>query len=272
VILATDGDFNVGVTDGDELVALAREQADAGVFLTVLGFGQGNLQDATLERLADEADGHYAYVDDLAEARKVLVEELGSTLVTVAKDVKIQVAFDPAQVAAFRLVGYENRLLEHHEFEDDRVDAGEIGAGHGVTALYELAPVGVPLELPGVDTSDWIAPEAAPGGATLEVRLRWQAPEGGQSRLATFPALDRGAGLWETSDDFRFCAAVAAFGLLLRNSPARGTSTLELVEELATRGRGADPRGYRAGFLELVGRARDVICGSHLVEAAAEGR
>src|ERR671918_2579400 len=151
VVLATDGDFNVGVTSQDELVRLIEQERESGVFLSVLGVGTGNLKDSTMEKLADKGNGNYAYLDSLHEARRVLIAEAGSTLVTVAKDVKIQVEFNPAQVAAYRLIGYENRLLNKEDFNDDRKDAGEIGAGHTVTALYELVPIGVKIDLPRVD-------------------------------------------------------------------------------------------------------------------------
>src|SRR5262245_7193397 len=186
VILATDGDFNVGVTSQGELVRLIEEERRAGVFLTVLGVGMGNLKDATLEQLADKGNGHYAYIDSLREGRKVLVEELGSTLVTVAKDVKIQVEFNPAKVGAYRLIGYENRLPRNEDFNDDTKDAGEVGAGHHVTALYELIPPGREGNVPAVDPLEF-QKAARPSGEdrdeSLVVKLRYKPPAGDESRL-----------------------------------------------------------------------------------------
>ena len=261
VVLATDGDFNMGIVDNDELVERIRREADGDIFLSVLGFGGGNYKDARLERLADEGNGNYAYVDSLAEARKVLVEEMGATLVTVAKDVKLQVEFDPAQVAAFRLIGYENRVLEHREFEDDTKDAGEVGAGHSVTALYEIVPVGAPLDWPGIDAEAASgAARSAPsaGGPMVTVRVRSKHPEGTTSRQVELEGFDTGLTDLQTSDDFRFAAAVAAFGMLLRDSEQRGGASYAGVRRLAAGALGRDPGGYRAGFLELLDLASEL--------------
>lgn len=244
VILATDGDFNVGVTNRGELTRLIEEKARTGVFLTVLGLGMGNLKDATLEELSRRGNGNYAYLDTLEEARKVLVRELGATLVTIAKDVKVQVEFDPRAVGAYRLIGYENRLLRPEDFRDDRKDAGEIGAGHTVTALYELIP-------PVVGARE--APtRAARDADVLRVRLRYKEPDGQTSKLVQVAARDHGAGFAQASEDFRFAASVAAFGMLLRGSPHRGGASYEGVLEMARQARGDDPQGLRAEFLELV--------------------
>ncbi len=260
VILCTDGDFNVGVSDRGSLVRLVEDQAKAGVFLTVLGFGMGNLQDSTLEQLADKGNGNYAYVDSALEARKVLVEQAGGTLLTVAKDVKIQVEMNPARVAAYRLIGYENRVLAHQDFNDDRKDAGEIGAGHTVTALYQVVPVGVPIEVPGIDPLRYQQPTqvsaAAGGPELLFVKLRSKRPDGDTSSLVSLAVEDRGVALERSSEDFRFAAAVTAFGLLLRGSEQRGAASWEMVRTLAGASLGDDRGGYRAGFVALVDRAR----------------
>jgi len=260
VILATDGDFNVGTTSDGELVRLIAEQAESGVFLSVLGFGTGNYKDAKLEQLADQGNGNYAYVDSLAEARKVLVEELGATLVTIAKDVKLQVEFNPLEVEAWRLIGYENRLLAARDFNDDAVDAGEIGAGHGVTALYEVVPAGTGLDAPRVDALRYRRPTepttAAGHGELLNVKLRYKQPDGDASRLLEVPLVDAHARFDDASDDLRFAAAVAAFGMCLRGSEHRGEADLPRVAGWAEGALGADRGGYRAEFLGLVDAAR----------------
>jgi len=260
VILATDGDFNVGVTDQGSLVRLIERQAAGGVFLTVLGFGMGNYKDSTLEKLADHGNGNYAYIDSLREARKVLVRQAGGTMMTIAKDVKIQVEFNPARVQAYRLIGYENRLLAAEDFNDDTKDAGEIGSGHTVTALYEVVPVGVRFHGRGVDPLKYQRPAraAAPAEGSDEimtVKIRYQEPDGGTSRLIERPVVDSGGSLRSADPDFRFAAAVAAFGMLLRDSQFKGKATFGLVEDLAASARGRDPHGYRAEFEELVERA-----------------
>ena len=187
VVLATDGDFNVGVTSQDELVRLIEEERASGVFLSVLGVGTGNLKDSMMEKLADKGNGNYAYLDSLHEARKVLVREAGSTLVTIAKDVKIQVEFNPAAVSAYRLIGYENRMLKNEDFNDDKKDAGEIGAGHSVTALYEIVPAGVEIDAPSVDPLKYQTPSQPTRSASpdelVTVKLRYKAPDGETSRL-----------------------------------------------------------------------------------------
>jgi len=273
VILATDGDFNVGITHQDELHRLIRDQARSGVFLSVLGFGMGNLKDATLELLADKGNGNYAYIDTLNEARKVLVEQMQSTLVTIAKDVKIQVEFNPAEVAAYRLIGYENRMLAAEDFNDDRKDAGEIGAGHTVTALYEIVPAGLGGQWtrPAMDDLKYQQPEvveappalsdAAGSGELLTLKLRYKAPEEDTSELLEFPVRDGGAAFGEASADFRFAASVASFGMLLRHSPYRGDWSFNTIAETASASRGGDPFGYRAEFVELVRSARKIQLG-----------
>jgi Ca-activated chloride channel family protein len=257
VVLATDGDFNVGITNQGDLVRLIDEKRRTGIALSVLGFGMGNLKDSTMEKLADKGDGNYAYIDSLAEARKVLVKEGGGTLVTIAKDVKIQVEFNPAAVSAYRLIGYENRVLQHQDFNDDRKDAGEIGAGHSVTALYEVVPAGKSLELPTVDPLKYQAPRrvTAGGGSgeLMTVKLRFKAPDSATSRLLTETVAS--AADAEPSPNLRFAAAVAGFGMLLRDSEHKGSLAWPQVADLARSAGGADPEGYRAEFGRLVSMA-----------------
>jgi Ca-activated chloride channel family protein len=256
VILATDGDFNVGVTGHGDLLRSIESDAKNGIFLTALGFGYGNYQDDRLEHLADKGNGNYAYIDRLSEARKVLVDELSGTLVTIAKDVKIQVEFNPLEVGAYRLIGYVNRKLNKEDFNDDRKDAGEIGAGHTVTALYELVPPGKVQDLPGVDPLRYQTQagpsEAAESGETFTLKLRYKEPDGDKSQLLTFPVEDGGDTIDAASPDVKFAAAVAQFGLLLRDSEHKGSASFRSVEQLAAEGVGADPHGYRAEFLELI--------------------
>lgn len=253
VILATDGDFNVGITSRGDLDRLIEKKRESGVFLSVLGFGTGNLKDSTMEALADKGDGNYSHIDSLREARKVLVQESGGTLVTVAKDVKIQVEFNPRTVAAYRLVGYENRVLRDTDFNDDRKDAGDVGAGHSVTALYEVVPAGQAIDLPGVDRlryQEERRPAAAAGaGELMTVKLRYKEPQGGASRL--FSSLVKGEAR-EASPNLRFAASVAAFGMLLRDSEHKGGATYAQVLELAREGGVEDPHGHRAEFVTLV--------------------
>ncbi|HEX4131684.1 MAG TPA: VWA domain-containing protein [Pirellulales bacterium] len=260
VILCTDGDFNVGITSQDELVRLIETEAKSGVFLSALGFGMGNYKDSTLEKLADKGNGNYAYIDTEREARKVFVEQLSGTLVTIAKDVKIQIEFNPARVGAFRLLGYENRVLAHEDFNNDKKDAGEIGAGHSVTALYELVPIGDEAGLPGVDPLKYQPRPKAPAGGDdnhelLTVKLRYKEPEAEQSQLLEKPLVDDAKPLAQAPADFKFATAVTAFGMILRGSEHRGTATLATVAEWANNGKGADLQGYRAEFLDLVARA-----------------
>ncbi|MEW6366670.1 MAG: von Willebrand factor type A domain-containing protein [Acidobacteriota bacterium] len=260
VILATDGDFNVGITNQGELTRLIESEAKRGIFLSVLGFGMGNYKDSTLEKLADRGNGNYAYIDTLSEARKVLIEQLSGTLVTIAKDVKIQVEFNPREVAFYRLIGYENRMLRAEDFNDDRKDAGEIGAGHTVTALYELVPPGVDFKAPRVDPLRYQKPKdlagAAGGGELLTVKLRYKEPEGSASKLLEYQVRDQGMRFEQAGDDFRFAAAVAGFGMVLRDSEHKGTATLDRVLSWASDSAGDDPEGYRAGFIDLVRTAK----------------
>ncbi|MBA3709101.1 MAG: VWA domain-containing protein [Planctomycetes bacterium] len=258
VILATDGDWNVGITDRSQLVDLIKRKATGGVFLSVLGFGMRNLKDATMEQLADNGNGSYAYIDSLEEAHKVLVEQMNGTLVTIAKDVKLQVEFNPAKVASYRLIGYENRMLARRDFTDDRKDAGEIGAGHTVTALYEIVPAdGAAADV----TPRRYAPAAdqvPADGSTdemLAVNVRYKLPDADRSTWFVVPARDTGTSLARASEDFRFAAAVAGFGLVLRQAPYRGSASLAEVYEQARGALGDDAPGYRHEFIELVRRA-----------------
>jgi len=270
VILATDGDFNVGTTSQGDLVRLIEQKRRSGVFLSVLGFGRGNLKDSTMEQLADKGNGNYAYIDSSAEAHKVLVEQAGATLMTIAKDVKIQVEFNPAEVAAYRLVGYENRKLAHRDFNDDTKDAGEIGAGHTVTALYEVVPMGhgVSPQLDPLKYQRGEAPltTAAGTGELMTVKLRYKQPRGARSTLLEVPVHDRDGSLADGSTDFRFSAAVAEMGLLLRGSQWRGDATWSQVHALAEGALGRDPHGRRAELLELVRQAA-ALQGEDLVAA-----
>jgi len=261
VLLCTDGDFNVGTTSTGDLVRVVEEKARSGVFLSVLGFGRGNLNDAMMETISNKGNGNYAYIDSITEARKVLVGQMGGTLVTIAKDVKIQVEFNPVRVAAYRLIGYENRILAAEDFNDDTKDAGEIGAGHTVTALYEVVPAGVAVDVPGVDPLKYqspMAPRQDPSTRRelLTVKLRYKEPDGQTSQRVEFPVVDSGRSFGETSADFQFAAAVAAFGMLLRDSRYKGTATYDGVLEIASAARGPDVHGYRAELVEMVRRAK----------------
>jgi Ca-activated chloride channel family protein len=259
VILATDGDFNVGVSTQAELIRLIEEERKTGIFLTVLGFGTGNLQDARMEALAKHANGNYAYVDSLLEARKVLVQEMGANLLTLAKDVKLQIEFNPARVKAYRLIGYENRLLAAEDFNDDKKDAGEMGAGHTVTALYEIVPPGVEGTVAAVDALKYQKAQPAAGRNSTElltVKLRYKQPSGDTSKLLSVPLRDASRPIDNASEDLRFAAAVAEFAQLLRESEHKGNASFDQVVDLASRSLGRDPNGHRAEFLYLVKTAR----------------
>lgn len=256
VILATDGDFNVGVTSHSDLVRLIEGKRERGIFLSVLGVGESNLKDSTMEMLADKGNGNYSYLDSIQEARRVLIAEAGATLVTVAKDVKLQVEFNPRFASAYRLVGYENRMLRKEDFNNDLKDAGEMGAGHTVTALYEIVPVGAPMPNGGVDPLKYQKPVEPPARTIatnstelMNIKLRYKTPEGSSSKLLEFPVRESGQRM---TANLGFAAAVAEFGLLLRRSDFRGEATWEQVLSLAREHRGADPDGYRAEFARLI--------------------
>ncbi len=263
VILCTDGDFNVGVTSEGDLDRLIEEKRKSGVFLSVLGFGRGNYADARMQSLADKGNGNASYIDSLKEARKVLVEQATGTLITIAKDVKIQVEFNPAKVAAYRLIGYENRLLAAQDFNDDKKDAGEIGAGHQVTALYEVIPAGQDVPAAGVDELKYQKPatavaEGAAAGELCTVKLRFKAPDGDTSKKIEFALADPGLNAAGASTDFEFAASVAAFAMCLRDSEYKGQANFGLVKELAMAGLGDDAKGYRKEFIELVKKAGEL--------------
>jgi Ca-activated chloride channel family protein len=259
ILLATDGDFNVGISDFDTLKALAADKRKSGISLTTLGFGTGNYNERLMEQLADAGDGNYAYIDNLREARKVLVDQLGSTLATVAKDVKIQVEFNPAQVSEYRLLGYENRALRREDFSNDKVDAGEIGAGHSVTALYEVVPLG---------HKGWLEPlryqaaakAAGKQGELALLRIRYKAPQEQHSRLLEVPiqAQQRVPAIAEASEDLRFAAAVAAFAQQLKGGQYTGAFDLVASAALARSGKGEDRFGLRGEFVQLVELAQSL--------------
>jgi Ca-activated chloride channel family protein len=259
VILCTDGDFNVGVTNQGDLVRMIEEQRRSKVFLTILGFGMGNYKDETLKELANHGNGHHAYIDSIDEAKKIFVEQ-GGALVCVAKDVKFQVDFNPAKVAAYRLIGYENRLLKDEDFKNDAKDAGDMGSGHQVTVLYEIIPVGVPTNLPDVEKSKYTTAVKVDVNAPdewLTVKMRYKHPESDTSKELAKPLAGKALGL-ELSDDFRFAAAAASFGMMLRDSQFRGAMTYAGVLEEAQGCVGKDPGGHRKEFLELVKKAKDL--------------
>jgi Ca-activated chloride channel family protein len=263
VILCTDGDFNVGLSSDDALERMIEQERKSGVFLSVLGFGTGNYQDAKMQKLADKGNGNHSYIDQLSEAKKVLVSEFGGTLFTIAKDVKLQVEFNPAKIKGYRLIGYENRMLAKEDFNDDKKDAGELGSGHTVTALYELVPVGVDMPESGaVDPLRYQAPITAISkdkqmlaDEVMNVKLRYKQPDGDKSSLLSFALKANPKPVAQLSDNFRFAAAVAGFGMLLRNSPFKGNSNYESVSALAKNAMGKDAEGYRKEFLQLVDKA-----------------
>ncbi len=253
IILATDGDFNVGVSSTSEMERLVERQRAKGVFMTVLGFGTGNIKDDKMETIADRGNGNYAYIDNIQEARKVLVSEFGGTLFTIAKDVKFQLEFNPQQVESYRLVGYENRLLNEEDFNDDTKDAGEMGAGHTVTALYEIVPAGSGESAPVVDKLKYQDKKLLSGKKSdelLTVKLRYKLPDGNKSSLLELPVKRELVN--KTSDNFRFSAAVASFGMLLRGSEFMGNTNIESILNLAKNAKGPDEEGYRSEFIQLV--------------------
>ena len=256
IILATDGDFNVGVSSTSELVRTIEDKREKGIFLTILGFGMGNYKDGRMEQIADKGNGNYHYIDNLLEAKKVFVNDMRGTLFTIAKDVKIQVEFNPTKVKAYRLIGYENRLLKKEDFADDTKDAGELGAGHTVTALYEVIPYGSKEEVPVVGDLKYqvvkIDPKAYRSKEILTVKLRYKKPDGKKSQLLEIPLADKNIALAKASENFKFSAAVAEFGMLLRDSEFKGQSSYENVMELAKQGKGPDSFGYRTEFIKLV--------------------
>lgn len=261
VILATDGDFNVGLSSDSELVSLIENKRQSGVFLSVLGFGTGNTNDSMMEKLANKGNGNYAYIDSNEEARKALGSQVAGTLYTIAKDVKIQVEFNPAKVSGYRLIGYENRLLADRDFNDDTKDAGEIGAGHTVTAIYEIIPAGQKVENPGVDELKYSRVERSETNFSQEImtiKMRYKEPNENDSKLLSIGVLDRNYSIENASENVRFASAVAQFGLLLRDSRYKGNASFSGVQNLATDALGGDLRNYRNEFLGLVNKAKNL--------------
>lgn len=265
IILATDGDFNVGLSSDDAMVRLIEKERQSGVFLSVLGYGMGNYKDNKMQLLADKGNGNHSYIDNINEARKVLVSEFGSTLFTIAKDVKLQLEFNPSKVQAYRLIGYENRVMAAEDFNDDKKDAGELGSGHTVTALYEIIPVGVKSEF--IKAVDPLKYQPSKNNITtasnteeiMTIKLRYKKPDGDVSALITHPVMDVQGDLANTSENFRFSAAVASFGMLLRDSEFKQLSNWQQVISLAKGAKGADANGYRQEFIKLVQAASSMI-------------
>jgi Ca-activated chloride channel family protein len=264
IILATDGDFNVGESSNGGMERLVEDYRDRGIFMTVLGFGTGNIKDDKMEIIADKGNGNYSYIDNLQEARRVLVKEFGGTLFTIAKDVKFQIEFNPARVQSYRLIGYENRLLNEEDFNDDRKDAGEMGSGHNVTALYELVPAGTEDdETPAVDPLKYqsnpvIKPGKIPSDEFLTIKIRYKKPEGSSSVLLEKAVRDYVRNINDASDNLQFAAAVAEFGMILRDSEFKGSSSVDEAVRLARSSRGTDSEGYRSEFIRLMEVARDL--------------
>lgn len=256
VILATDGDFNVGESSNASMERLIEEKRKDGVFLTVLGFGMGNYKDSKMETIADKGNGNYAYIDSILEAQKVLVNEFGGTLFTIAKDVKLQIEFNPTKVKAYRLIGYENRMLMNEDFNNDKKDAGDLGSGHTVTALYEIIPVGVESEFYKIDELKYQSPKIDPSAykskELMTVKFRYKKPDGEVSKLIVHPLLDSNQSMEKSSDNFRWSAAVAGFGMLLRESEYVRGYSFDKVLQLAQSAKGIDKEGYRIEFINMV--------------------
>jgi Ca-activated chloride channel family protein len=264
IILATDGDFNVGESSNGGMERLVEDKREQGVFITVLGFGMGNIKDDKMEIIADKGNGNYSYIDNIQEARKVLVSEFGGTLFTIAKDVKFQIEFNPARVKSYRLIGYENRLLADEDFNDDKKDAGEMGSGHNVTALYELVPIGSDEEIPSVDplryqsNNERVSIENVHSGEYLTIKLRYKKPDGDKSILLDRPVSGSVKSIDNASDNLKFAAAVSEFGMILRNSEFIGNATLDGAARLARSARGEDEDGYRSELIRLIGTVKDM--------------
>ena len=257
VILATDGDFNIGVSSEGELVRIIEKKREKGIFLSVLGFGTGNYKDSKMESLADKGNGNYAYIDNIMEARKVLVSQMGGTLFTIAKDVKIQIEFNPAKVKEYRLIGYENRLLDKEDFNDDKKDAGELGSGHTVTALYELIPAGSDEKAIDIDELKYQDSMLKESEEWMSVKLRYKQPDSNESKLLT-KAVGVGSFSDRPSENFNFAAAVAEFGMLLRNSEFKGNASYKHVLKRAKSAKGKDDSGYRAEFIQMIDLAESL--------------
>jgi Ca-activated chloride channel family protein len=262
VVLCTDGDFNVGASSDAALEKMIEDERKSGVFLTVLGYGTGNYQDAKMQKLSNKGNGNHAYIDNFQEARKVLVNEFGGTMFTIAKDVKLQIEFNPAKVQAYRLVGYENRLLSKEDFNNDLKDAGELGSGHTVTALYEVIPVGVKSDfIESVDRLKYQQEKETTGSSTEEImtiKFRYKHPDESKSKLIEHAVIDRAIPIQKTSHNFRFAAAVAQFGMLLRNSEFKQSSSYDNTWKLAKASLGEDKEGYRSEFIRMIKNAESL--------------
>ena len=263
IILCTDGDFNVGVSSDDGLVRLIEQERNKGIYLTVLGYGMGNYKDNKMQQLADKGNGNHAYIDGLSEAKKVLVNEFGGTLFTIAKDVKLQLEFNPALVAGYRLIGYENRMLNKEDFNDDKKDAGELGSGHTVTALYEIIPAGVKSPfLKDVDPlkyqHDKKKKSSSFSNEIVTIKFRYKAPGGNESKLIVHPVNDVSLPAENVSDNFRFAASVAGFAMLLRNSEYKENTKYSMILQMAGTSLGKDDEGYRKEFISLVKKAAEL--------------
>lgn len=258
VILCTDGDFNVGVSSDDALERLIEKERETGIYLTVLGYGQGNYQDSKMQKLADKGNGNHSYIDGIGEAKKVLVHEFGGTLFTIAKDVKLQIEFNAAKIKGYRLIGYEKRILAKEDFNNDKKDAGDMGSGHTVTALYEIIPAGTDApELDSVDALKYQQPVKIHnaknyGTEMLTIKLRYKQPDGDKSKLLEVALHDNQVEFAKTSDNFRFAAAVAAYGMLLRHSDYKGNANYNFVKKIASNAMGIDTEGYRKEFVNMV--------------------
>jgi Ca-activated chloride channel homolog len=276
VILATDGDFNVGVSSNGDLTELVEEKRKTGVFLSVLGFGMGNYKDNKLEILSDKGNGNYAYIDDLAEAKRVLGSEMTGTLYTIAKDVKLQIEFNPLLVESYRLIGYENRLLNKEDFNDDTKDAGELGAGQTVTALYEIVPKNTQktLKKPAIDALKYQKQQTTPSAQApdewVNIKFRYKRPNSDSSLLLEKSIVGKPDKWFHTSDNFRFAAAVAGYGMLLRQSKFKGDCTYGMVLDIAEEARGIDMKGYRADFIGLVQKTTETPLPQYKVRKNSE--
>ncbi len=252
VILATDGDFNIGASSDADMERLIEEKRKDGVFLTVLGFGMGNYKDSKMEKLSNAGNGNYAYIDNILEAKKTLGYEMWRTLYTIAKDVKIQIEFNPSQVKGYRLIGYENRMLRREDFNDDTKDAGDIGAGHTVTALYEIIPAGSSEKINGVDDLEYQKSDIVKSDNLMTLKLRYKTPEGSESKLITKRVTEKEIWVSATSDNFKFASSVTQFGLLLRNSEHKADASWENAMQLAIQAKGEDKFGLRNEYIRLV--------------------
>ena len=254
IILATDGDFNIGQSSNAEMERLIETEREKGISISVLGFGMGNYKDDKMEIIADKGNGNYAYIDNIQEAKKVLVNEFGGTLFTIAKDVKIQIEFNPVKVKEYRLVGYENRLLNEEDFDNDKIDAGELGSGHTVTALYEIVLTdekeesAIKLKYQTTTVNEF----AVNTNELVNIKLRYKKPDGYKSNLIEAAVVDEATSVSKTSENFRFSAAVAEFGMYLRNSEFKGNTSIDSIIELAQNSRSNDEEGYRSEFIRLV--------------------